>query len=229
MRSRVTQGIAGLRYLLGNSGPLTVGAALAGGFAKTRPRLDDPDIQLFYMPFEAGDYSGKLPPISSFQISFYQNRPESRGHVRIRSAMPEEAPEIVLNYLSSETDVRTVVDGLRFIERIGSAEPLRSLGSEIQASRGLRTDEELLGYARSTASSGYHHVGSCRIGGDAFAVVDSELRVHGIGGLRIVDGSVMPTLTSGNTNAACIMIGEKGADLIKASARARPSPSSLSA
>jgi choline dehydrogenase len=221
MSSPVSQALAGLRYLTTRSGPLAIGAALAGGFARTRDDLEDPDIQIFYMPFEAGDYAGKLPPVSSFQISFYQNRPQSRGTVRIASADVREPPRILANYYSVEADMRAAVDGLRLVGRIGAAEPMKQLGSkELQPDLTNESDEALIQYIRETASTGYHHVGTCRMGAadDAGAVVDSELRVHGIKGLRIADGSVMPSILSGNTNAACIMIGERCADFLAGAA-----------
>lgn len=222
MASPLSQGLAGLRYILTRKGPLAIGAALAGGFASTRPDLEDPDIQIFFMPFEAGDYSGKLPPVSSFQIAFYQNRPESRGTVRIASGDVRDAPRIAPNYYATETDVRTAVDGLRLIGRIGEAPPLKALGNkELQPNLAEESDDALIQYIRETSSTGYHHVGTCRMGGDgdAAAVVDSQLRVRGVGRLRIADGSVMPSILSGNTNAACIMIGERCSEFITTAAR----------
>ena len=222
MSNPLSQAMAGLRFLAARTGPLAVGAALAGGFARTRPGLEDPDIQMFYMPFEAGSYSGKLLPESSFQISFYQNRPESRGSVHIASADVREPPRIAPNYFSRDADMRTAVDGLRLMGRIGAAEPLRRKGiTELQPDLEKAGDDELIQYIRETASTGYHHVGTCRIGAadDAAAVVDPELRVHGLRGLRIADGSVMPTILSGNTNAACIMIGERCAEFLSRAAR----------
>jgi choline dehydrogenase len=221
MKSSLSRGLAGLRYMTTKSGPLSVGAALAGGFARTRDGLDAPDIQIFYMPFEAGDYSGKLPPISSFQVSFYQNQPQSRGYVRIRSLDPRECPHISPRYFSADLDMQTAIAGLRLLGRIGAADPLRKWNvKELKPALGQETDEALVRYVRATASSGYHHVGTCRIGrgDDKFAVVDPQLRVHGIGRLRIADGSVMPSIISGNTNSVCIMIGEKCADMIRSAA-----------
>ena len=221
MSNIVSQGLAGLRYMANRTGPLAVGAALAGAFAYTRQGMDDPDIQIFFMPFEADSYSGKLLPKSSFQVAFYQNRPESRGSVRIASADPHDAPHIAPNYFSSPRDMQTAVDGLRLIGRIGDAAPLRALGTEpLQPNLSDESDQGLEDYIRATASTGYHHVGTCRMGaaGDDRAVVDPLLRVRGIGKLRIADGSVMPSITSGNTNAACIMIGERCADMIRSAA-----------
>lgn len=220
MGGLISQGLAGLRYLATRTGPLAVGAALAGAFAKTREGLEDPDIQIFFMPFEAGDYSGKLLTESSFQVAFYQNRPDSRGTVRIASADPRAAPQIAPNYFSSARDMQTAIDGLKLIGRIGDAAPLRALGTKpIQANLSNESDEGLEAYIRATASTGYHHVGTCRMGAadDHQAVVDSKLRVRGIGKLRIADGSVIPSITSGNTNSVCIMIGERCADMIRAS------------
>ena len=220
MSNLVSQGLAGLRYIATRTGPLAVGAALAGAFAHTRKGLDDPDIQIFFMPFEAGDYSGKLLPESSFQVAFYQNRPESRGTVRIASADPHDAPHIAPNYFSSARDMQTAIDGLRLIGRIGDAAPLRSLGTKpLQPNLSNESDEGLEEYIRATASTGYHHVGTCRMGAadDNHAVVDPKLRVRGIGKLRIADGSVIPSITSGNTNSVCIMIGERCADMIRSS------------
>ena len=219
MSNIVSQGLAGLRYMTTRSGPLAVGAALAGGFAHTRPGLEEPDIQLFFMPFEASSYTGELLKASSFQLAFYQNRPESRGTVQIASSDPRQPPRIAPNYFGTETDMRTAIDGLRLIGKIGAAAPLRALDAkEIQPDLVEESDAALIDYVRNTASTGYHHVGTCRIGapGDAMAVVDPQLRVRGIAKLRIADGSVMPMITSGNTNAVCMMIGEKCADLILA-------------
>ncbi len=219
MSSPVAQGMAGLRYLLSKSGPLAVGAALAGGFGYSRPGLEEPDIQFFFMPFDAGDYSGKLPSESSFQIAFCQNRPTSRGHVHIQSGDIREPPRITPNYLSTTEDLRVMLDGLKLMGRIGRAEPLKAMGAkEIAPRLEPETDAGLTAYIRATASTGYHHVGTCRIGSkdDDRAVVGPDLRVRGIGRLRIADGSIMPSIPSGNTNSVCIAIGEKCADLARA-------------
>ncbi len=212
-----SQGLAGLRYMLARSGPLAVGAAMAGGYAKTEEGMEDPDIQFFYMPFDPGDGSGVLPPQSGFMMACYQNRPESRGTVRITSPDPAAPPLIDPNYLSAEKDMQTLIAGLRVTGRIAEAAPLRDVGAQqFDPPPGDESDEALTAYIRATADTGYHPVGSCRMGGadDAMAVVDPQLRVRGIDRLRIADGSVIPSMVSGNTNAACIMIGEKCADLI---------------
>jgi choline dehydrogenase len=219
MKSPISQGLAGLRYILTGSGPLAVGPGLAGGYACTRPGLEDPDIQIFFMPFEGTDYSSGLAPISSFQMVFYQNRPESRGHVRIKTPDPRDQPAIVPNYFSTERDRQTAIDGLKLMGKIGKAAPLQALGAkEVTELAKGETDAQILDYIRETASTGFHHVGTCRMGTDDMAVVDPELRVHGLGKLRIADASVIPAIPSSNTNSVCIMIGEKCADLVKAAA-----------
>jgi choline dehydrogenase len=216
MRSRFSQGLAGLEYLLNRSGPPSIGAALAGGYASTEPGLDAPDIQMFFIPFNADSYSGALPPTSSFQIIGYRNHPESRGNVTLQSPDPRQAPKIVANYFSAEKDIATTIATLRLIDRIGKAEPLRKLDVvQIEPVAGTDSDAELEAHIRETATTGFHQVGTCRMGTDDLAVVDPALKVRGMEKLRIADGSVMPTLISGNTNSVCIMIGEKCTDLIR--------------
>jgi choline dehydrogenase len=135
--------------------------------------------------------------------------------VHIRSASPHEAPAIRLNYLSVETDRQATVAALREIRRIVHSEPLREfVAEEVEPGPALQTDEELLEYCRERATSIYHPACSAHMGADASAVVDERLRVRGLGGLRVVDGSIMPSLVSGNSNAAIIAIAEKAADLI---------------
>ena len=211
---------AGLRYYLTRKGPLTLGAALAGGFAATRPGLEAPDVQISFTPFLADPGEpGKLAKGSGFLLSTYQLQPESRGVVRISSPDPHQSGSVRLNYLSTQKDRETVLAGLRLLGRIAQAEPLQRFGAT-EFSAGLQggaiDDAQLLAHVVRCGASSYHYSGTARIGTDAMAVVDSSLRVHGVGRLRVIDASVMPTVTSGNTNAATIMIGEKGADLVKA-------------
>jgi choline dehydrogenase len=224
MASPISRAMAGLRYMLTRTGPLASAAGLAGGYAFTGPHgeADPPDIQFFLMPFAGEGLSGELSKISSFQIAFYQNRPESRGWVRLRTGDYRDAPQIVANYLSSPGDVRATVEGMRFIGKIGTADPLKrwdalELRSDVPADP--EGDEALLEYAKETGSTAFHHVGTCRMGEDDMAVVDPQLHVRGVSNLRVADGSVMPMILSGNTNAACIMIGEKCADMMRKDAR----------
>ena len=225
MKSKMRQLGMGIEYLLRRTGPLAIGATMAGAFTCSRPGLDAPDIQLFFCPFAPKQGVAELTDYSGFHISAYMNRPESRGHVRIKSADPHEHPAIFANYLDTENDRATFLEGLRIVERIAGTRPLADLivrETEPGQDSGM-SDEALMAFVAETAFSAWHHSGTCRMGDDALAVVDSELHVRGLDRLRVVDGSVMPTVISGNTNGVCIMIGEKGADLIKAAARERSS------
>jgi choline dehydrogenase-like flavoprotein len=147
-------------------------------------------------------------------------RPESRGSLRIRSADPTMAPEIRINYLSTEADRTANVEGLKVSRRILQAPALRPyVMEEVDPGAKVSTDEELLNYCRARGSTIYHPTSTCRMGSDPLAVVDQRLRVRGLEGLRVVDGSIMPDLVSGNTNAAIIMIAEKASDMILQDAR----------
>jgi len=215
MASRLAMLGAGASYFLRRQGPMTMGAALAGGFARTRPELDVPDVQIAFTPFLGDTQTGGLSKKSGFMLVTYQLRPESRGHVRIASPDPRTDASILLNSLEADADKRTLVAGMRMLRRIAEAQPLRQLGAtEVTPglTGGADDDGALLERAIATSGSAYHYSGTARIG----TVVDSALRVSGIERLRVIDASVMPTVTSGNTNAASIMIGEKGADLVKA-------------
>lgn len=213
----------GLRYALWRKGPLAISAGYAGGFFRTDPRLATPDVQAHFITFSTTRMGDKLHPFSGFTASICQLRPESRGFVRIKSADPAARPAIQLNYLSAETDRRTMVAGLKLLRRIMQAPALAPyIESEYEPGPACASDEDLLGHIRARASTIYHPTCTCRMGEDAMAVVDARLRVRGVGRLRIVDGSVMPSLVSGNTNAAIIMIGEKGAEMILEDAARRP-------
>ena len=206
---------AGLKYLASRRGPLSIGAAIAGGFAYTREGLEAPDVQIFYCPFAPKKGVGELAPYSGFHISVCQNRPESRGHVRIVSKDPVSHPSIAPNYLSAPNDIKTMLAGMRLIDKIAHGSALKSkIIEEMEPGPKATSDEAILEHIRSTSYTAWHHTGTCRMGEDPLAVVDPQLRVRGISNLRVADGSVMPTVISGNTNAACIMIGERAADFI---------------
>ena len=207
--------LAGLRYAAFRDGPLSIAAGTSGAFFKTSPRLATPDIQIHFLPFSTDKMGEKLHPFSGFTASVCQLRPESRGSLRIRSADPAAPPEIRINYLATETDRTANVEGLKILRRILHA-PALSLYvvEEVDPGKKVSTDEELLDYCRARGSTIYHPTSTCRMGNDALAVVDQRLRLRGIDGLRVVDGSVMPDLVSGNTNAAIIMIAEKASDMI---------------
>lgn len=212
--------LAGARYAAFRTGPLTIAAGTSGAFFKTNPRLATPDIQVHFLPFSTDKMGENLHPFSGFTASVCQVRPESRGTLRIKSADPSVAPEIRINYLATETDRNANVEGLKILRRILHAPALKPYTIE-EADPGSKvaSDEELLNYCRQRGSTIYHPTSTCRMGNDPLAVVDQRLRVRGIEGLRVVDGSIMPDLVSGNTNAPIIMIAEKASDMILEDAR----------
>jgi choline dehydrogenase len=209
-----------LRYVLFGTGMLTYSAGNGGGFAKSRPGLAAPDIELTFAPASFADgVIGKLDTEPGMTAGAYQLRPESRGHVRAKSADPTVAPAIQPAYLTAETDRQVAVAGLRLIRRIFSQPAFQPYGArEVLPGPDCARDDELLDYARRNGITVYHPVGSCKMGSDPLAVVDPTLKVHGLEGLRVIDASVMSVTVSGNTNAATIMIAEKAADLIKGKA-----------
>jgi choline dehydrogenase len=220
VNSPVRRILAGARYAAFRKGPLTIAAGTSGAFFKTSPRLATPDIQIHFLPFSTDKMGERLHSFSGFSASVCQLRPESRGSLRIRSADPTAAPEIRINYLSTEVDRTANVEGLKVLRRILQAPALRPyVVEEVDPGAKVSTDEELLNYCRARGSTIYHPTSSCRMGSDPLAVVDQRLRVRGLEGLRVVDGSIMPDLVSGNTNAAIIMIAEKASDMILEDAR----------
>jgi choline dehydrogenase len=206
---------AGLRYCVWRKGLLAVGAGYAGGFFRATPLAATPDVQVHFIIFSADTAGAALHPFPGFIASVCQLRPESRGFVRIKSADPNKPPAIQPRYLSTQTDRDTVVAGMKLLQRIMRQPAMRRYIAEERApAPNCTSDEELLAFARETGTTVFHPTSTCRMGSDPTAVVDERLRVRGIERLRIVDGSIMPTVVSGNTNAAAIMIGEKGADMI---------------
>ena len=222
MMSPARMAIMGLQYALFRTGPLTASAGQVGIFTKSRPELDAPDIQFHFIGFSADRPGEGLHKFSGFSQNICQLRPESRGEILLKSADPLAAPAIHPNYLAEETDRRVLVDGLQLARRIASQAPIRAfIASEYLPGEAVQSDAEMLEYARNYGGTIFHPIGTAKMGQDPMAVVDDQLRVHGIAGLRVADGSVMPTMVSGNTNAACIMIGEKCADLVKGKQLAR--------
>jgi choline dehydrogenase len=212
--------MAGVRYALARSGPLTIAAGTSGAFFKTNPRLASPDIQIHFIPFSTDKMGENLHAFSGFTASVCQLRPESRGSLRIRSADPAAPPEIRINYLATETDRAAFIDGMRILRKILAAPALKAYcHEEVYPGEKVTSDEDLLDFCRKTGSTVYHPTSTCRMGNDPLAVVDQRLRVRGIEGLRVVDASVMPDLMSGNTNAPTIMIAEKASDMILEDAR----------
>ncbi len=212
---------AGLRYILKRKGLLTIGAGYAGGFFRTRADMETADVQVHFIIF-SGDASGAaLHPFPGFIASICQLRPESRGVVRIKSADAGVSPAIQPRYLSSAFDCDTVVAGMKLLRGIMRQPAMRHYIAEERAPKpDCTSDADLLAFARATGSTVFHPTSTCRMGQDATAVVDERLRVRGIERLRVIDASIMPTVVSGNTNAAVVMIGEKGADMILQDAQA---------
>jgi choline dehydrogenase len=205
------------QYALKRSGPMAMAASLGTGFLKTHAELETPDIQFHIQPFSADNPADGSHKFSAFTASVLQLRPESTGRIVLRSASPYDYPAIYPNYLATKTDCDTLVAGIKIARDICDYAPLKDLVTEEHAPGvgvGRDDDEAVLDWARSTATTIYHPTGTCKMGQDKMAVVDSRLRVHGLSGLRVADASIMPVITSGNTNAPTIMIGEKLADLV---------------
>ena len=215
---------AGLQYVLFRQGPLSSNGTAAGGYARTDPRLARPDIQLNFTAwsFADRDRKGVIPhPFPGFSVNAVHLRPDARGDVKIKSADPKAAPAIRFNFLQTRYDIKTLTAGMRMIRTISKQPALAPyVAEELVPGPSVQTDAEFEDAIRRHGGSNMHPVGSCRMGPKDDDVVDPRLRVHGIGSLRIVDGSIMPTLPAGNTNAATIMIGEKGADMILEDAEA---------
>jgi len=207
----------GAEWLFHGRGPLTVGAGQVGGAALTEHASDGrPDIQFNVMPLSADKPGEPLHRYSGFTASMWQCHPASRGRIAIRSADPLAAPLIEPRYLSAEIDRKVAVAGIRMLRDIYRQPAFRGLwAEEVLPGSAARTDQELLDFARRHGGTVFHPVGTCRMGVDDMAVVDPSLRVRGVEGLRVIDASVMPTITSANTNAASLMIGEKGAELVR--------------
>ena len=208
---------AGLEYLLFRSGPVTSNIAEAGGFWWSSNGTANPDIQLFFLA-GAGIEEGvtTVPGGNGCTITVQQTRPKSRGFIELSSSDPSKPPRIVPNYLMHPDDVRCLADGARLVQDIMDQPVLSRFvrGSHVPPRR-LATTAELEAFVRSEGMPGLHPCGTCRMGSDPFAVVDPQLRVHGMDGLRIADASIMPFVISGNLNAVVIMIGEKAADILR--------------
>ena len=207
--------LMGVQYALTRRGPLTFAAAQAFLFARTRPELATPNIQFFFASLSTGAVGEGLHPYPGVTVAIGMLRPESRGDVMITSSDPQAHPRIRPNYLAEEIDRETTVAGLR-LSRVIAAQPAfaKYVKREVDPGPEYSTDEDFLAFARARGGTIYHPTGSCRMGADDRAVVDPRLRVRGIRGLRVADASIMPTIVSGNTNAAAIMIGEKAAAMI---------------
>ncbi len=207
----------GLQWLFRNSGPLTVGAGQVGGAACTAYAVGGrPDVQFNVMPLSVDKPGDPLHGYSGFTAAAWQCHPRSRGRVQIRSADPSAAPRIETNYLAEEIDRKTLVAGIRMLREIYAQPAFRDLWDrEMLPGDQAGSDADLLEFARQFGGTVFHCAGTCRMGSDPRSVVDPGLRVRGVERLRVIDASVMPQVTSANTNAASLMIGEKGADLVR--------------
>ena len=206
-----------MRFAVQGRGALTFGVTTAQVFCRSTPEKASPDLQLLFTPasYDASKF-GELEQEDGMTVAVCPVRPDSRGTIMARNADPATPPVITPNYLSDPADVRVLTAGVRFTRAIFAASPIVDYSVvETLPGPGVTTDTEILDYARRYGTTIYHPVGTCRMGDGPAAVVDSRLRVHGITGLRVIDASVMPTLTTGNTNAPTIMIGEKGAAMIR--------------
>jgi choline dehydrogenase-like flavoprotein len=201
-------------------GLLTTNFAEAGGFIKSDPAEPLPDLQLHFVVGKLADHGRKTTFGHGYSCHVCLLRPRSRGSVQLQSADPLAAPRIDPNFLGDPDDVRRLVRGFQAMRHILRQPALAGHGArELAASAGAQTEQQIEAFIRAYADTIYHPVGSCRMGNGPLDVVDAELRVRGIAGLRVVDASIMPRIVGGNTNAPTIMIAEKAADLVKAAAK----------
>lgn len=206
-----------LRYGFLRSGPLTIGGAMAGAFLSTRKQVSSPDIQLHFLPLSSERKGWSFHSFSGITTNVCQLRPQSRGHISLQSLDPEAAPIIDPKYLSHTFDQQTIVTGIRMTRNILKAPPFSTQYSTREEIPGLgcASDDALLDFARANGSTVFHPVGTCRMGKDEDAVVDTKFRVRGTNNLWVVDASVIPNIPSGNTNAATMMLAEKASVLLQ--------------
>ena len=213
--SQIGKALMGLEYFFFKTGPLTMPPSQLGAFAKSNPNRSTANIEWHVQPLSLDKFGDPLHKFNAITPSVCNLRPTSRGQVRIKSDDPEEHPTIRLNYLSTSEDEEVAVEGLRFTRRIMRAEALKKFNPvELKPGAEIRTDTQLLEAARDLGTTIFHPVGTCKMGSDESAVVNDRLEVHGVANLRVIDASIMPTITSGNTNAPTVMIAEKGAKFI---------------
>ena len=224
MQSRVRSVGTLLRYALFRRGMMAMAAVPTGGFFRSDPSRDTPDLQHHIVLYSNGGATGKhgstLHEFSGLSATIIMLRPESRGAVEIGSADPRDAPLIKSRYLSAENDSRALMRGVRAVQEIMRQPALEPfVGEAIEPGADVVTDDDVIAYLRNFGNTGFHPTSTCRMGVDETAVVDPRLRVHGIDGLRVVDASIMPAVPSGNTNAPTIMLAEKASDMILEDAR----------
>ena len=216
IRNPIKLGLNLLKYSLHRRGMLAMGAGVGAAFIKSDSRIERPDLQFFVQPFSLDENTGKPHSFNALTSAVYQLRPSSRGSISLSSSDPYVPPLIKPNYLSETIDQDVLVKGVELARKICSVPPLSDLSvSEHEPTLAMDASKnEYLDWIKQTATTAYHPCGTCKMGDDKMSVVDQNLHVHGVKGLRIVDASVMPLVTSGNTNAPTIMIAEKAADII---------------
>ena len=217
-RARTPWGMAlmGLEYFLRKTGPLTMPPSQLGAFAKSDPSQSTANIEWHVQPLSLDKFGSPLHKYNAITPSVCNVRPTSRGQISLRDRNPDSAPLIQPNYLSTAEDRATAVAGLKFTREIMAAPALAPFAPhELKPGAHLITDDDLAQAAGDLGTTIFHPVGTCKMGKDSMAVVDDQLRVRGVHRLRVVDASIMPTITSGNTNAPTVMIAEKGADFIR--------------
>jgi choline dehydrogenase len=215
----------GVRFLLNGSSYLSLGSSQVAAFVKSRPEEDYADLQISFRPMTFTYHQNgviQVDPVPAMAASVYRLRPRAAGSVTLRSADPAQAPVLRPNFLTDAEDIRAMTQGIRRIREIMATRPIADrVTSEHAPGPDVQTDEQILHFMEHHGNSAFHPAGTCKMGKDAMAVVDERLRVRGVEGLRVVDASIMPNVTSGNTNAPTMMIAEKGADLIAQDAVAR--------
>lgn len=214
--TRLGRMLLGAQYLATKKGPLGGSPTLLGAFIKTTPDAPAPEIQIHVSGSSSPSFGGAMHPFPGITSSACILRPESRGHCHVAGKDPSIQPRILHNFLKEEADRGTLIKSIDAVRRIvASSAMARFAPEEIAPGAILQSRDELLDYARQTLNTTFHPVGTCKMGRDQMAVVDDRLRVHGLTGLRVVDASIMPVITSGNTQAPTVMIAEKAADFIR--------------
>lgn len=203
-------------YMQFQRGPLTSNVAESGAFLKTSPDRPEPDLQYHFAPVAYINHGFTAPESHGYTLGPTLVTPRSRGRLTLHSTDPSQHPAIFANYLSDEADMRVLVEGVKLARRLANTKAFAPF-HEVETLPGpqAQSDDDIIAYIRSTAETIYHPVGTCKMGHDSLAVVDEQLRVRGLEGIRVVDASIMPTIVNGNTNAPTIMIAEKAADLLQ--------------